>query len=68
MFYHYYLRYIFTGNKLYLQVALDLVSPSSVVDKLVGVLGAGSMLAAYLPKLAPGNNYSHKLCNQSITQ
>lgn len=43
-----------------LQVALDLVNPYSVVDSLVNVLRPGSILAAYLPKLAPGNKYNNQ--------
>ena len=42
----------------FLQVALDLVNPSSVLEKLVNVVRVGSVLAAYLPKLALSNKYS----------
>lgn len=41
-----------------LQVVLDLVNPWSVIDGLVNVLRPGAILAAYLPKLAPGNKYT----------
>ena len=64
----YYHNRCFTIILIFLQVALDLVSPTSVVDKLVNVLGAGSMLAAYLPKLAPSNKCTHKLRSQSVVQ
>ena len=40
-----------------LQVVLDLVRPQAVMDRLVNVLRPGSIMAAYLPKLAPGNKY-----------
>lgn len=39
-----------------LQVALDLVNPYAVVEGLMNLLRPGSILAAYLPKLAPGNS------------
>ena len=44
-----------------LQVVLDLVNPYAVVDRLVNVLRSGSIVAAYLPKLAPGNKYTSQV-------